>query len=134
MHECGPGCTEMFGRRIYHAHRSLLLPVILLTLAEEPMHGYALKEKLSEMAPGERDIPLPVIYRSLRYLEKDGLIAGDSVNEAGRGPARKVYQLTGEGWEALDIMADQMKGVSKMSSEFLEKYDKLVKASGKEKD
>jgi len=83
------------------AHPKSLLPgCLLLLLAEHPDHGYDLAERLGTFGPGWAREPVQ-LYRHLRKLETDGLIV--SVWEASqtRGPARRVYDITPDGREAL---------------------------------
>ena len=49
-----------------------------------------------------------MIYRHLRQLENDGLVLSEWETE-GAGPARRVYRLTAEGREMLDLWIEYMK-------------------------
>jgi DNA-binding PadR family transcriptional regulator len=74
---------------------------ILSLVAERPRHGYEIENVIEER--GMRDwteIGFSSIYYLLKKLEKEGLIAG-RLEEAARGPARKVYSTTQAGYEAL---------------------------------
>lgn len=127
-----PGTSMRFGRHIYHAHRRFLTPGILLMLAEEPSHGYALIEKINDFDIAGWEIPAPVIYRTLRYLERDGLAVSDNVETEGRGPSRKVYRLTDGGWEALASWSEQMDEISRLAGEFKKKYRAVSRGSSEE--
>jgi DNA-binding PadR family transcriptional regulator len=75
--------------------------VILGMLAEQPRHGYELEELIA--ARGVRnwtDIGFSSIYYVLKRLGKAGWVTS-SLEEAERGPARKVYRLTPTGETAL---------------------------------
>ncbi len=67
-----------------------------------------------------------LIYRLLRHLEKGGF-AESSLDDSGAGPARKVYRLTPEGLEILDMWAANLDEVSTLLQQFKERYGKLVK-------
>lgn len=110
--------------------RRFLRPALLLLLAEEPSHGYALLDKLAEMGVADKRMPLPIVYRILRHLEREGLAVSDQVTQEGRGPARKVYRLTDDGMRALSGLAESMQGVAELISEFQSRYEALKKREG----
>jgi DNA-binding PadR family transcriptional regulator len=72
---------------------------ILSLVAEQPRHGYQIEQVIEER--GMRDwteIGFSSIYYLLKKLEKEGLVEGH-LEEAERGPARKVYTATQAGQE-----------------------------------
>jgi DNA-binding PadR family transcriptional regulator len=74
---------------------------ILSLVAEKPRHGYEIEQVIEER--GMRDwteVGFSSIYYLLKKLEKDGLAEGQ-LEQAERGPARKVYRPTAAGGEAL---------------------------------
>ncbi len=76
---------------------------VLGLVVERPRHGYEIEQVIEER--GMRDWTesgFSSIYYLLKKLEKEGLILG-RLEEAARGPARKVYQATTAGQEALRI-------------------------------
>ena len=83
---------------------------ILSLLVEQPRHGYEIEQVIEER--GMRDwteVGFSSIYYLLKKLEREGFIAGQ-LQEAGRGPARKVYRATLAGQEAyhagvLDVLS-----------------------------
>jgi len=79
---------------------------ILLVLADGPCHGHAIRAALLERFPGFSPDP-GSIYRALQALEEDGALSFRWDTES-RGPARKVYQLTGTGWRQLDGWRDDI--------------------------
>ena len=68
---------------------------ILMALAE-PLHGYALMQKVEEMSQGTVKIGPGTLYGAFSQLEKEGLIK--MVSEADR---RKSYSLTAKGKSVL---------------------------------
>lgn len=78
-----------------------MLGCILLLLAEQRSHGYELHERVKQMMP-LWDVGAGNLYRELRRMDADGVVA--SVWEASqtRGPARRVYEITTAGRRALD--------------------------------
>ena len=68
---------------------------ILMALAE-PLHGYALMQKVEEMSQGTVKIGPGTLYGAFSRLEKEGLIK--MIKEEER---RKSYALTDKGREGL---------------------------------
>jgi len=68
---------------------------ILLALAE-PLHGYALMQKVGEMSQGTVKIGPGTLYGAFSQLEKEDLI--NMVKEANR---RKTYVITTKGKSVL---------------------------------
>ncbi len=115
----------------YFMSRKFLRPSILLLLAEEPTHGYALQEKLIELGVADKRLPLSIVYRFLRDLEGDKLAVSDQVVEEGKGPARKVYRLTPKGWEDLGFWSEGLKTLNGFIYEFQNRFEAAQMDSGK---
>jgi DNA-binding PadR family transcriptional regulator len=96
--------------------------IIMLLLAEEPAHGYALFKKMCDMGIFEEGMDASVVYPTLRALDSEGLIASELVDE-GSGPTRKVFHLTREGGKALDRFADHVKHVVAGANAWLRRYE-----------
>jgi DNA-binding PadR family transcriptional regulator len=83
---------------------------ILSLVVEQPRHGYEIEQVIEER--GMRDwteVGFSSIYYLLKKLEREGFVAGQ-LQEAERGPARKVYRATPAGEEAyhagvLDVLS-----------------------------
>ena len=74
---------------------------ILSLVAEQPRHGYEIEQVIEQRGMREwTEIGFSSIYYLLKKLKQDGLIEGQ-LEEAERGPARKVYRPTPAGREAL---------------------------------
>jgi len=108
--DCGEGMPRRFVR-----------PFVLLLLAEGPSHGYELAGSLKEFSPEGLNVEPSILYRMLRQMEEEGL-ATSSLDDSGTGPARKVYELTPEGREALDLWASSLEGTARMLDSFRERY------------
>jgi DNA-binding PadR family transcriptional regulator len=68
-------------------------------LAEEPLHGYEVKNRFEAMLGGTWEVNIGQVYTTLQRLERDGLVR--PVGERGdRG--KLVYELSDRGREALD--------------------------------
>lgn len=111
--------------------RRFLVPGIMLLLAEEPSHGYALLDKLVAMGIAEKRLPLPMIYKALRYLEMKKYATSSMTKQQGRGPARKVYHLTEKGWKELASWSERMKSVKAFADEFQARFKSLKRSGGR---
>jgi PadR family transcriptional regulator, regulatory protein PadR len=99
--------------------RDILIPYVLLAVSLQRAHGYLIEEYLRSV--GFFSLEMSTLYRTLRQLEKDGLL--DSSWEPGpTGPARRVYSLTdvGRGW--LDQWADTLGVYRRMLDQFFGLY------------
>jgi PadR family transcriptional regulator, regulatory protein PadR len=96
-------------------------PALLLLLRERPAHGYELVEELERLGAGER-VHLGNLYRALRALEREGLVA--SHWDAGApGPAKRVYELTDAGRRVLEQWAGALGRARDRIDVFLTRYE-----------
>jgi DNA-binding PadR family transcriptional regulator len=79
---------------------------ILLVLADEPKHGYAIKQEVETRTDGVIRLGPGTLYEAIQRLEDGGLIeeadrpaSGRVVN--GQQAQRRYYRLTARGWNAL---------------------------------
>jgi poly-beta-hydroxybutyrate-responsive repressor len=99
--------------------RNWLVPVILLSLREWNSYGYELMERASgfgfeAMNPG-------TLYRTLRQMEKDGVV--ESTWETSRGgPARRMYTITDAGRAYLDFWAQSLEQYQRTMDTFFRLY------------
>jgi len=71
---------------------------ILSLIIEQPRHGYNLEQVIEERGMRNwTEIGFSSIYYILRKLEKAGLIESHTEPSEGKGPGRKVYQVTSAG-------------------------------------
>jgi DNA-binding PadR family transcriptional regulator len=74
---------------------------VLSLVAEQPRHGYEIEQVIERRGMREwTDVGFSSIYYLLKKLEREGLVEG-RLQEAERGPARKVYRVTSAGRDAL---------------------------------
>ena len=92
--ETAPGQWEVRARV-----ERFIEPALQALLAERPMHGYELLERVPELAREDRRVDLGNLYRLLRSLEEEGVVSS-AWDEGLPGPAKRVYRLTASG-EAL---------------------------------
>jgi PadR family transcriptional regulator PadR len=69
---------------------------VLLVLGESPTHGYDLPTLLAPL--GLADADRGFVYRTLRIMEADGLVAS-AWDPSPTGPARRTYTVTPSGRE-----------------------------------
>jgi PadR family transcriptional regulator PadR len=104
-------------------------PSILMALRDKPSYGYELIQVISKFGFVEGQAPPGMIYRHLRDLEENGLVASEWETD-GTGPAKRVYQLTGEGSEVLDYWITYMKKQAERLLSFVERYENIRKNKG----
>ncbi len=102
--------------------------LVLLSLAEEEQHGYALASSVREMSDGKLNLATGPLYRHLRRLLDDGL-----VEESDRRPApdqddrrRRYYRLTELGRDVVAAEAVRMADLVEVSRSL-----ELLSAQGK---
>lgn len=114
----GEGAREGARRRVEAPGqpRMLLQPFLLLALEQWQSHGYELFGRMSTF--GFEALDRASVYRTLRQLEKDGLVSSgwDTSKE---GPARRLYTLTDAGRDHLNMWAASMRGYQVMLNTFL---------------
>lgn len=79
--------------------RGHLDALLLATLDDGPLHGYAIIEALESRSGGVLDIPTGSVYPALRRLERANYVTGSWSVVGGR--RRRTYQLTRAGRQAL---------------------------------
>lgn len=79
--------------------------LILKTLALEPMHGYGIGTRLTQISRGVFQVNAGSLFPAFRRLERDGLIKGEwrATENNRRG---KYYALTAAGRAALKRQQD----------------------------
>jgi DNA-binding PadR family transcriptional regulator len=91
--------------------------LILLTLVDEERHGYGIRRDVAEVTEDRVLLDAGNLYRSIRRLLDDGLLA-----RSGRRPARDAdderrvyYRLTSRGRETIAAEARRMQGLLRLS-------------------
>ena len=101
-------------------------PAVLLLLRERPMHGYELLELLPPLV-GEDRVDVGNLYRFLRALEDEGMVASEWSADL-PGPAKRTYSLTDAGRELLAKWAESLGTTQELISDFLTKFREGVNA------
>jgi poly-beta-hydroxybutyrate-responsive repressor len=96
-------------------------PSLLLLLRERPLHGYELLERIPELGVEGR-VDIGNLYRLLRALENEGLVQSEWSAEL-PGPAKRTYELTGEGRRLLDRWAEALHRAQGTIATFLDRYE-----------
>lgn len=81
------------------ALRGHLDALILASVEDGPLHGYAITEFLADRSGGSLEIATGTLYPALHRLEKAGWLASDWSTVSGR--KRRTYELTRAGRKAL---------------------------------
>lgn len=101
------------------SRRGVLRSCLLILLDERPGHGYDLLTRLEPLGfdrsnPGR-------IYRALRWLETAGYVQ-PNWETTGVGPARRVYELSAEGRQVLEVAAASLRKHIKTLDPALARY------------
>jgi len=99
--------------------KNWLVPILLLMLRQWSSYGYELLEKMSTfglvaMNPG-------TFYRTLRQMEKDGMVSSSWDTSEG-GPARRMYSITDAGEAYLNYWAESLDQYQRMMDTFFRLY------------
>lgn len=79
----------------------LIQPMIMALLAEEPLHGYLLVQRMGQTRMFCHQPPDPTgVYRMLRSMEDDELVTSNW-DLGDTGPAKRRFALTPQGRECL---------------------------------
>lgn len=100
--------------------RNWLQPFLLLSLQQWQGHGYELMQRLAVY--GFESTDPGSVYRTLRQLERDGLVSSDWDTDSTQGPARRVYSLTDAGATYLQTWASALRGYQSMLDSFFQSY------------
>jgi len=115
----------MYRRRGWHGRGGRIerfqVAALLLLLRERRAHGYDLLDRLPELTGDER-VDVGNLYRVLRSLEEQGLVSSEW-DESLPGPAKRTYELTDAGGDALDRWAASLADTRANIDRFLDRYE-----------
>lgn len=101
--------------QLLKGHSELL---VMTALDREPMHGYALSQKLQDQAPEMFKFGVGMLYPLLHKLEKQRFIEG---LWSGSGKERrKIYALTKNGKKNLESRKKEWASFAAMMKTFVE--------------
>jgi len=121
-------------RRIYR----FVEPCLLLLLHHGQAHGYELMDRLRGFGfGGPQDGPseaMPVdssvVYRTLRGMEKRGLVVSSWDTSGTAGPPRRLYRITDMGDQALASWAADLQETVYLLQTFLQNYEEHMREHG----
>ena len=99
--------------------KNWLVPILLLMLRQWSSYGYALMEKMSTF--GLAALNPGTCYRTLRQMEKDGMVSSNWDTSEG-GPARRVYSITDAGEAYLHYRVQSLDQYQGMMDTFFRLY------------
>jgi len=115
--------------------RRFLEPCLLLLLHRGDAHGYELAEAIKGFGFDERNpVDSSLVYRTLRWLEENGLVESTWETETSSGPARRVYSLNEMGDRYLAAWMTDLKATADMLRSFLDEYHRHMAAAHGESD
>ena len=93
--------------------RGALRALVLATLAESDLHGYALARRLEERARGTLKIREGSLYPALHELELEGAVEA-TWTRAPDGRRRRVYSLTRAGRRTMKTARAEWLAIAEM--------------------
>lgn len=88
--------------------------LILLSLAEEPRHGYSILKDVEQISDGRVCLSTGTLYGALRRLLEDDWIQRVDQKDTSRG--KQAYRLTARGRRNLQFEVDRMKQLTRLAS------------------
>ncbi len=88
--------------------------LVLLSLAEQPRHGYAILKDVERMSGGRVLLSTGTLYGALRRLLDQGWIERLEEEEAPRD--RRSYRLTSRGRRNLQLEIERMRHLTKLAA------------------
>jgi transcriptional regulator len=98
-------------RRRAEILQGMLDMLVLKTLAQEPLHGYALAQRLRLVSGDRLQVPQGSLYPALHRLENRGLLKG-TWTETATGREAKLYRLTPKGRRRLETELKEWRELS----------------------
>ena len=87
--------------------------LVLLSLAEQPRHGYSILKDVEHMSGGRVVLSTGTLYGALQRLLSQGWIERFEEDVASRD--RRAYQLTAKGRRNLQAEIDRMRHLTKLA-------------------
>jgi DNA-binding PadR family transcriptional regulator len=105
--------------------KTFIEPYILLIIAETPLHGYEIANRLSEYGIELTGLgQMGNLYRILTRLEKEKLIEYKWDTDA-QGHSKKVYYITSKGLKHLKNTKNELMKIKNNIQKFIDKVSKL---------
>jgi DNA-binding PadR family transcriptional regulator len=87
--------------------------LVLLSLAEQPRHGYSILKDVESMSRGRVLLSTGTLYGALQRLLDQGWIERVQEDDAPRD--RRTYRLTSRGRKNLQMEVDRMRHLTKLA-------------------
>ncbi len=88
--------------------------LVLLSLAEQPRHGYSILKDIESMSSGRALLSTGTLYGALQRLLNDGWI--ERVEEDNTPRDRRTYRLTSRGRRNLQMEIERMRHLTKVAA------------------
>jgi DNA-binding PadR family transcriptional regulator len=88
--------------------------LILLSLASQPRHGYAILQDTEKMSDGRVRLSTGTLYGALRRLLEDGWIERFHEEDTSRG--KQAYRLSSLGRRNLQVELNRMKQLTRVAN------------------
>jgi PadR family transcriptional regulator, regulatory protein PadR len=88
--------------------------LILMSLAGQPRHGYALMKDVEALSSGRVRLSTGTLYGALRRLLEDGWI--DRFQQEDTSREKQAYQLTHAGLRQLELEIERLKQLTRAAS------------------
>ena len=89
--------------------------LILLALADQPLHGYGIVQEVAALTGGSTQLKVGTLYGALDRLSAEGLLALDR-EEVESGRLRRYYRLTDSGAAAVAEDAERMAAIARAAT------------------
>ena len=87
--------------------------LVLLSLAEQPRHGYSIMKDVEQMSGGRVTLSTGTLYGALQRLLAQGWIERFEEDESSRD--RRAYRLTARGRRNLKLEIDRIKHLTELA-------------------
>ena len=101
-------------------------PCLLFFLSQQDSYGYELMAKLDNFGFPKANPDPAMVYRTLRYLEKEGFVVS-KWDTQGTGPAKRNYSLTQKGIGLLHLWAESIEMRKQVLEKFIKQYRQRFK-------
>lgn len=88
--------------------------LVLLSLAEQPRHGYSILKDVEFMSEGRVQLSTGTLYGALQRLLDDGWI--ERMKEENAPRDRRTYRLTSRGRRNLQMEIQRMRQLTRLAS------------------
>lgn len=91
--------------------------LILMSLAQEPRHGYAIMKDVEDLSGGQVKLSTGTLYGAIRRLLEDEWI--ERIEDVDPTRGKQSYRLTGNGSKVLSEETNRMKSLVQVAVERL---------------